>query len=61
MFFISFCGLWCFKATFNNISAITWQSVVLVQETGVPEETSQTCQTLSHNVVSRTDLAMNGV
>jgi hypothetical protein len=24
-----------FKATFNNISAISWQSVLLMEETGV--------------------------
>jgi hypothetical protein len=27
-----------FNATFNNISVISWQSVLLVEETGVPEE-----------------------
>jgi hypothetical protein len=27
-----------FKATFNNISAILWQAVLLVAETGVPRE-----------------------
>ena len=27
-----------FNATFNNISAIMWKSVLLVKETGVPEE-----------------------
>ena len=27
-----------FNATFNNISAISWQSVLLVEETRVPEE-----------------------
>jgi hypothetical protein len=27
-----------FNATFNNISAISWQSVLLVEETGVPRE-----------------------
>jgi hypothetical protein len=36
-------GLWLvamlFNATFNNISAISWRSVLLVEETGVPEET----------------------
>jgi hypothetical protein len=25
-----------FNATFNNISVISWQSVLLVEETGVP-------------------------
>ena len=27
-----------FNATFNYISVISWQSVLLVEETGVPEE-----------------------
>ena len=27
-----------FNATFNNISTISWRSVVLVEETGVPGE-----------------------
>jgi len=31
-------GLWCFNATFNNISVISWQSVLLVEETRVPRE-----------------------
>jgi hypothetical protein len=29
---------WCFNATFSNISAISWRSVLLVEETEVPEE-----------------------
>jgi hypothetical protein len=47
-----------FNATFNNISAISWRSVLLVEETGVPGENHQAAvshrQTLSHNVVSST-------
>jgi len=27
-----------FKATLNNISVISWRSVLLVEETGVPGE-----------------------
>jgi hypothetical protein len=27
-----------FNTTFNNISVISWQSVLLVEETGVPRE-----------------------
>jgi hypothetical protein len=27
-----------FNTTFNNIPVISWQSVLLVEETGVPEE-----------------------
>jgi len=30
-----------FNTTFNNISAILWQSVLLVEETGVPGENHQ--------------------
>jgi hypothetical protein len=45
-----------FKDTFNNISAISWRSVLLVEETGVPAENHRPVashwQTLSHNVVS---------
>ena len=31
-----------FNATFNNISVISWQSVLLVEETRVPRENHQT-------------------
>jgi hypothetical protein len=46
-------GLWfmVFNATFNNISFISWQSILLVDETGVPRETtdlSQVNDKLSH-------------
>ena len=47
-----------FNATFNNISVITWQSVLLVEETIVPDENhwpgASHWQTLSHNLVSST-------
>jgi hypothetical protein len=49
-----------FNATFNAISAITWRSVLLVDETVVPGENHQPVeshwQTLSHNVISSTPL-----
>ena len=38
-----------FNATFNNISAISWKSVLLVEETAASH-----WQPLSHNVVSST-------
>ena len=45
-----------FNATFNNISVILWQSVLLVEETGVSGENhwpvASHWQTLSHNVSS---------
>jgi hypothetical protein len=31
-------GFMVFNTTFNNISAILWQSVFLVEETGEPRE-----------------------
>jgi hypothetical protein len=51
-----------FNATFNNIqqqnSVISWQSVLLVKETDVPQENHRPAashwQTLSHNLVSST-------
>ena len=47
--------LMVFNATFNNISAISWRSVLLVEETGGPGENHRPvashCQTLSHNEV----------
>ena len=50
--------LMVFNATFNNISVISWPSVLFVEETGVPEENQWSLashsQTLSHNVVLST-------
>jgi hypothetical protein len=45
-----------FNATFNNISVISWGSVLLVEETGVPGENHRQWasywQTISHVVSS---------
>jgi hypothetical protein len=53
-----------FNATFNNISVISWRSVLLVEETGVSRENHRSVashrQTLSHHVVLRTPL-MRGI
>jgi len=47
-----------FSAIFYNISVISWRSVLLVEETGVPGENqrpvSSHWQTVSLNVVSST-------
>ena len=43
-----------FNATYNNSRVISWQSVLMVDEIGMPGETHQATshwQTLSHNVV----------
>jgi hypothetical protein len=47
-----------YNATFYNISVISWLSVLLIEEIGVPGDNHQPAashyQTLSHNVVSST-------
>jgi hypothetical protein len=46
------------NAAFNNISVLSWRSVLLVVETGVTGEIYRSAishsQTLSHNIVSST-------
>ena len=60
-------GVWVrftvFNVTFNNISVISWRSVLLVEETGVHIENhwnaTSPWQTLSHNVVSEWSRAID--
>jgi hypothetical protein len=59
-------GVMVFNATFNNISVISWQSVLIVEESGVSGENHQPVashwQILSHNVVlitSRHEQSLN--
>jgi len=52
-----------FNATFNDISIISWRSVLLVEETGIPGENHWPAvsdwQTVSHNVASMTLLTVS--
>jgi len=44
-----------FNVTYNNISVISWRSVLLLEQTGENRRPAVShCQTLSHNVVSNT-------
>ena len=58
-------GFMVFNATFNNISVISWRSVLLVDKTGVPgvpgenhRPATSHSRTLSRNVVH---LALSGI
>ena len=54
-----------FNATFNNISVISWWSLLLVEETRVPEDKTidlpQVTDKLYHIMLYRVHLAINGV
>jgi hypothetical protein len=45
-----------FNATFNNISVILWQLLLLVEDTGVPGKTTDLTQVSDNNVVHKTSL-----
>jgi hypothetical protein len=52
-------GIMAFNATFNNISVMSWWSVLLMDEMEVPGENNRPAashwQTLSHNVLLKSN------
>jgi hypothetical protein len=50
-----------FNATFNNILAIAWRSVLLVEEIGVPGENNRLPQVTDKLIVHRVHFALGGI
>ena len=53
--------LWCLMPLSNNISVISWQSVLLVEETGIPRILPQVTDKLYHTMLYRVHLAISWI
>ena len=53
--------LWCLMPLSNIISVISWQSVLLVEETGIPRNLPQVAEKLYHTMLYLVHLAISWI
>ena len=59
--FLLYTSVLVFNATFNNFSDISWRSVLLVEETGVPRENLPQVIDILYHIMYRVHLAISEI
>jgi hypothetical protein len=59
--FLLYTRVLVFNATFNNFSDISWRSVLLVEETGVPRENLPQVIDILYHIMYRVHLAISEI
>ena len=54
-------GLWCLTGTFNNISVISWQLVLLLEKTTNLSQVTLVTDKLYHIILYRAHITLNRV